>query len=318
MVDKPKSGRCGVFLQCGRGRCDETRQALTFRVPISTCRALGSDTALFPSSGHFALLPHTQARAPTFWVSTAPRPLHVAQQVADMPTTHVLVALSSVAFTAASGHTLRAIRERRDPAYARRVRARRQTGVATRRTPNARGASVTPHASPEIEALRACPPWHEEGSPEERVVQLGLELDGRIATNPAGVFRPAVVVGDLAYVSGQVPRNTDGSLIVGKCGTETMTEEQAVEAARVVGITMLATMRQQFGSLDHVRQVVKVNGFVNCESDFTKQPAVVNGLANLLIEVFGPAGKASRSAIGCSGLPLGIPVEAEAIVELVK
>jgi enamine deaminase RidA (YjgF/YER057c/UK114 family) len=57
---------------------------------------------------------------------------------------------------------------------------------------------------------------------------------------------------------------------------------------------------------------------VNCESDFTKQPAVVNGLANLLIEVFGPAGKASRSAIGCSGLPLGIPVEAEAIVELVK
>ena len=244
--------------------------------------------------------------------------MHVAQQVADMPTTHVLVALSSVAFTAASGHTLRAIRERRDPAYARRVRARRQTGVATRRTPNARGASVTPHASPEIEALRACPPWHEEGSPEERVVQLGLELDGRIATNPAGVFRPAVVVGDLAYVSGQVPRNTDGSLIVGKCGTETMTEEQAVEAARVVGITMLATMRQQFGSLDHVRQVVKVNGFVNCESDFTKQPAVVNGLANLLIEVFGPAGKASRSAIGCSGLPLGIPVEAEAVVELVK
>ena len=228
-----------------------------------------------------------------------------------MPTTHVLVALSSVAFTAASGHTLRAIRERRDPAYAS-ARARRQS----RATPAA--ARRSPFASAEIEALRVCPPWHEEGSPEERVKQLGLELDGRVATNPAGVFRPAVVVGDLAYVSGQVPRLTDGSLIVGKCGSAEMTEEQAVEAARVVGITMLATMKAQFGSLDMIKQVVKVNGFVNCEPDFTKQPAVVNGLANLLIEVFGPAGKASRSAVGCSGLPLGIPVEAEAIVELVK
>ena len=230
-----------------------------------------------------------------------------------MPTTHVLVALSSVAFTAASGHTLRAIRERRAPACARRARARRQSRATPRR-----GAAVTPFASAEIEALRVCPPWHEEGSPEERVKQLGLELDGRVATNPAGVFRPAVVVGDLAYVSGQVPRLTDGSLIVGKCGSAEMTEEQAVEAARVVGITMLATMKAQFGSLDMIKQVVKVNGFVNCEPDFTKQPAVVNGLANLLIEVFGPAGKASRSAVGCSGLPLGIPVEAEAIVELVK
>ena len=162
-----------------------------------------------------------------------------------------------------------------------------------------------------------CPPWHEEGSPEERVKQLGLELDGRVATNPAGVSsgggrgRPRVRLG-------QVPRLTDGLLIVGKCGSAEMTEEQAVEAARVVGITMLATMKAQFGSLDMIKQVVKVNGFVNCEPDFTKQPAVVNGLANLLIEVFGPAGKASRSAVGCSGLPLGIPVEAEAIVELVK
>ena len=105
---------------------------------------------------------------------------------------------------------------------------------------------------------------------------------------------------------------------MGKCGTDDMTEEQAVEAARVVGITMLATMRQQFGSLDNIKRVIKVNGFVNCTDDFTKQPAVVNGLANLFIDVFGPAGKSSRSAVGCSGLPLGIPVEAEAIVELVK
>jgi enamine deaminase RidA (YjgF/YER057c/UK114 family) len=122
-------------------------------------------------------------------------------------------------------------------------------------------------------------------------------------------------VGDLAYVSGQVPRNPDGSLIVGKCG-EDLSDEEATEAARVVGLTMLATMRQQFGSLDNVARVVKVNGFVNCTLEYTAQPAVVNGLANLFIDVFGPAGKSSRSAVGCSGLPLGVPVEAEAIVEL--
>ena len=124
-----------------------------------------------------------------------------------------------------------------------------------------------------------------------------------------------MLVGNLAYVSGQVPRRTDGSLIVGKCGDD-IGDEEAVEAARVVGLTMLATMRQQFGSLDHIERVVKVNGFVNCVPEYTKQPAVVNGLANLFIDVFGPAGKSSRSAVGSSGLPLGVPVECEAIVEL--
>jgi enamine deaminase RidA (YjgF/YER057c/UK114 family) len=232
-----------------------------------------------------------------------------------MPTAHVLVALSSVAFTCASGHTLRAIRERRDPAFSRRVREKRKANSSSEAlaTPT---RNVKVNSSPEIEALRVMPSWHEAGSPEERVKQLGLDLDGRVAANPAGVFYPVVLVGDLAYVSGQVPRLNDGTLILGKCGTDDLTEDEAVEAARVVGLTMLATMRQQFGSLDNIKRVVKVNGFVNCADDFTQQPLVVNGLANLFIEVFGAAGKSSRSAVGCSGLPLGIPVEAEAIVEL--
>ena len=241
-----------------------------------------------------------------------------------MPTSHVLVALSSVMFTAASGHTLRTIRDRR---HHHRPRGRPRAGSSPLAARHHRRSSTTTPARasassrddtthcPEIEALKTKPPWHELRTPEQRVAQLGLELDGRVATNPAGVFYPAVLVGDLAYVSGQVPRNCDGSLIVGQCGKD-LTEEEAVEAARVVGLTMLATMRQQFGSLDNVRRIVKVNGFVNGDNAFTRQPAVVNGLANLFIDVFGPAGKSSRSAVGSSGLPLGIPVEAEAIVEL--
>ena len=225
----------------------------------------------------------------------------------------VLVALASASFTAASGAALTHIRARRNPSAAR-LHSPRSPKKSTHHRHHHR--HIRTHAtSPEIEALRVKPGWHPDGSPEERVQQLGLELDGRCATNPAGVFYPVVLVGNLAYVSGQVPRNTDGSLIVGKCGDD-IGDDEAVEAARVVGLTMLATMRQQFGSLDHIERVVKVNGFVNCSPTYTKQPAVVNGLANLFIDVFGPAGKSSRSAVGSVGLPLGVPVECEAIVEL--
>ena len=101
--------------------------------------------------------------------------------------------------------------------------------------------------------------------------------------------------------------DADGSLIVGKCGDD-IGDDEAVDAARVVGLTMLATMRQQFGSLDHIERVVKVERvFVNCTLDYAKQPAVVNGLANLFIDVFGPAGKGGRSAVGSSGLPWAYP-----------
>ena len=228
----------------------------------------------------------------------------------------VLVALASASFTAASGAALTHIRARRNPSAARLHSPRSPKKSTHHRHHRHHHRHIRTHAaSPEIEALRVKPGWHPDGSPEERVEQLGLELDGRCATNPAGVFYPVVLVGNLAYVSGQVPRRTDGSLIVGKCGDD-IGDDEAVDAARVVGLTMLATMRQQFGSLDHIERVVKVNGFVNCTPDYAKQPAVVNGLANLFIDVFGPAGKSSRSAVGSSGLPLGVPVECEAIVEL--
>ena len=123
-------------------------------------------------------------------------------------------------------------------------------------------------------------------------------------------------MGNLAYVSGQIPRNPDGSLVTGVVGTSGADEERGREAATAVGLTMLATLRSQLGSLDRVKRVVKVSAFVASAPDFERQPAVCNALSELLIDVFGPAGKSSRSAVGVAALPLGISVEAEALVEI--
>ena len=125
-----------------------------------------------------------------------------------------------------------------------------------------------------------------------------------------------MLVGNLAYVSGQIPRNPDGSLVTGVVGTAGADEERGREAATAVGLTMLATLRSQLGSLDRVKRVVKVSAFVASAPDFERQPAVCNALSELLIDVFGPAGKSSRSAVGVAALPLGISVEAEALVEI--
>jgi enamine deaminase RidA (YjgF/YER057c/UK114 family) len=152
-------------------------------------------------------------------------------------------------------------------------------------------------------------------SPEQRVQELGLVLDGRLPTNPQGVYHPVVLVGSLAHVSGQIPRLPDGSLMTGIAG-DSASEEEAAQAAYEVGVTMLATLKNELGSLDRVKRIVKVNGYVACTPDFERQPAVMNALSNLFIDVFGPAGKSARSAVGVAALPLGITVEAEAIVEV--
>ena len=118
-----------------------------------------------------------------------------------------------------------------------------------------------------------------------------------------------------AHVSGQVPRNPDGSLCCGIAGA-TATEEEAVEAARACGLTMLATLENQLGSLDRVKRVVKVNGFVASSPDFQKHPIAINAVSHLFMDVFGPAGKSARSAVGVAALPLGILCEVEAIFEV--
>ena len=151
-------------------------------------------------------------------------------------------------------------------------------------------------------------------SAESRLAELKLQLPP--APKAIGVYRPIVVVGNLAYLSGHGPLLPDGSLMTGRLGDE-VDEAQAKEAARQTGLALLATLRANLGSLDRVRRVVKVLGMVHCKSDFTGHPAVVNGCSELFRDVFGEeSGVAARSAVGAGSLPAGMTVEIEAIFEI--
>ena len=149
---------------------------------------------------------------------------------------------------------------------------------------------------------------------ETRLRELGIELP--LVPEPKGLYKPVVVVGQLAYTSGHLPTAADGSLIVGRVG-ETLDEQAGAEAARRAGLAILATLRSALGNLNRVRRVVKVLGVVNCTPDFTRQPAVINGCSQLLADVFGlEIGVGARSAVAAPTLPLGVPVEIEAVFEI--
>jgi enamine deaminase RidA (YjgF/YER057c/UK114 family) len=149
---------------------------------------------------------------------------------------------------------------------------------------------------------------------EARLSELGLMLPP--APEPKGVYRPLVVVGEMAYTAGHLPVAADGSIITGRLGAD-LDEQAGYQAARQAGLAILATLRKELGSLDRVRRVVKVLAAVNCTPDFHRQPAVINGLSDLLVEVFGPeSGVGARSAIGVGSLPLGVPVEIEAVFQI--
>ena len=151
-------------------------------------------------------------------------------------------------------------------------------------------------------------------SAEERVQKLKLELPS--APSPMATYRPSVRVGDILYVSGTGPFRHDGSVIKGKVGVD-LGVEQAYEAARLVGLNVLSTLRAALGSLDKVVKIVKVLGFVNATPDFEEQPRVINGFSDLMVEVFGEeTGKGGRSAVGMGSLPQNIPVEVEAIFQV--
>jgi enamine deaminase RidA (YjgF/YER057c/UK114 family) len=148
---------------------------------------------------------------------------------------------------------------------------------------------------------------------EAKLKELGIELPP--AVTPVANYVPAVRTGNLVFLSGHGPFDEKGTLITGKVGSN-LTVEQGYQAARRVAIGLLGSLKATIGDLDKVKQVVKLLGMVNCGPEFTDQPKVINGVSDLLVEVFGQRGKHARSAVGMNALPLNIAVEIEMIVEM--
>jgi enamine deaminase RidA (YjgF/YER057c/UK114 family) len=150
-------------------------------------------------------------------------------------------------------------------------------------------------------------------SAEARLAELGIELPE--PPEPVGSYVEAVRTGNLLFLAGHGPVGLDGQLVRGKVG-DALDVDAGYQAARLVGLGLLATIRAELGSLDRVSRVVKVFGMVNSPPDFGRHPQVINGVSDLMVEVFGDAGRHARSAVGMGSLPFDIPVEVEMVVEV--
>jgi len=148
---------------------------------------------------------------------------------------------------------------------------------------------------------------------EARLKALGIELP--VPPHPMATYVHAARSGNLLFVSGHGPVRSERITHRGRVGHD-LTIEQGQEAARLTGLNLLASVREALGSLDRVRRIVKVLGMVQCTDDFTEHPRVINGFSNLMVEVFGEAGRHARSAVGMGSLPFGMSVEIEMIVEV--
>ncbi|MGB4068211.1 MAG: RidA family protein [Nitrospira sp.] len=150
---------------------------------------------------------------------------------------------------------------------------------------------------------------------EQKLTQLGLALPA--PPKPVANYVPAVRTGDLLFLSGVLP-SRDGQLIMtGKLG-QNLSIDQGMEAARVAVLNGLSIIRQEAGSLDRVKRIVKMVGHIASAPGFTDQPQVLNGASDLLVSLFGDAGRHARVAVGAAELPRQAPVEIELIVELAK
>jgi enamine deaminase RidA (YjgF/YER057c/UK114 family) len=149
-------------------------------------------------------------------------------------------------------------------------------------------------------------------TPYDRLSGLGLSL--MTPAVPLANYVPFVIAGSLLYVSGQGPREPDGTLHKGKVGAN-VSKEQAYEHARLTGLNLLSVAHAALGDLGRVSRVVKLLGMVNATPEFGEHPAVINGCSDLLVGVFGDAGRHARSAVGMGSLPGGITVEIEAIFQ---
>jgi len=151
-------------------------------------------------------------------------------------------------------------------------------------------------------------------SAEQNLADLKLQLPP--APEAMGLYRPVIVVDDLAYLSGHGPLQSDGSFICGRVGADLDTEA-GYQAARQTGLAVLATLRAACGSLDRVQRLVKTFGLVQATAEFADHPAVINGFSELMRDVFGKeAGIAARSAVGAASLPAGWAVEIETVFKL--
>jgi enamine deaminase RidA (YjgF/YER057c/UK114 family) len=150
-------------------------------------------------------------------------------------------------------------------------------------------------------------------TPEERLQELGVSLPAPVA--PVAAYVPCVRTGSLVYVSGQVPMVDGKPSHLGHLGDDVDLEDGRA-AARTCAVNVLAALKAELGELSRVRRVVKVTGFVASAPGFTDMPKVVNAASELFGEVFGDAGRHARAAVGVAALPLGVPVEVEAIVEV--
>jgi enamine deaminase RidA (YjgF/YER057c/UK114 family) len=149
--------------------------------------------------------------------------------------------------------------------------------------------------------------------PEARIKELGIKLITPSA--PVANYVKCVRVGNMLNLSGHGPDKPEGGFLTGKVGTD-LTLEQAKDAARMVGISLLSTIKAEVKDLNKVKRIVKVLGMVNAIPTFEQHPQVINGCSDLMVEVFGENGKHARSAVGMGSLPFNIPVEIEMIVEL--
>ena len=151
-------------------------------------------------------------------------------------------------------------------------------------------------------------------TPDENFDRLNLELPP--APKPLGVYKPFLIVGNLVYVSGHGTVQSDGTLIIGKVGTD-LDPDQAKRAAQQVGLAILSTLKKNLGSFNKIKRVIKVLGMVNAIPEFEKHPFVINGCSELFASVWGNEnGVGVRSAVGMGSLPDNIPVEIEAVFEL--
>jgi enamine deaminase RidA (YjgF/YER057c/UK114 family) len=153
------------------------------------------------------------------------------------------------------------------------------------------------------------------GKVEQRLQELGIALPP--APAPVANYVPTVEAGGLLFVSGQISRKADGSVVIGKLG-DTLDIEQGRDAARICALSILAQAKAALGSLDRIERIVKLTGFVNSTPAFVNHPQVVNGASDVLVEVLGDKGRHTRSAVGVAALPMDSAVEVEAIIAISK